>query len=934
MAFYQSLSWRGVALVVLIGFGLAMPSRAQSTRVDVRGVVTDSLDAGLPGATVVVLQAADSIMVSFGVTRRDGAFRLRRVPTGDYLLQVTFVGLEPYSAPLSVGDEAVDVGRIALKEAVSELDQLVITADHIPLVINADTVEYNADAFGMRANANVEDLLKRLPGIEVERDGSIKAQGETVEQVLVDGKEFFGDDPKIATQNLPAEAVDRVQVYDKQSDMAEFTGIDDGEESKTINLALKEDHKQGYFGNVSGGYGRDDERDNRYQGKASINRFSASTQISFLGNLNNVNQQSFSMGEYMSFMGGLQGMMSGRGGFISLSEVQSGNGVNAGFSQTMAAGLNFNHDFSAKTSLRSSYFFNEIDNTQDRTVRQQQLAGASLSSLSLQEGRQESLNRNHRLNLNLKHEIGVGQDVRLRANLRATDSALDNLSSRDTRDASDVLRNRNTTTYDAGGDEVGGNASLTYRKRLSERGRTLAAEVRTSLNDGDLEGNLDALNSYYDDFGNVLSSEEILQRQARFSNTLSSRARLTWTEPLGKKRALSFEAERRQISEDQDKSVFDLIGTDTILNETLSSALEQTYTYNQAGVSLRVNRKRHSYSLGADVQGSRLAGDILDEDVRIDNNFVHVLPSASFRYEFNGGQSMDLDYRTSTREPSMRELQPFADNSDPLNVYTGNPNLRPEYSHSARLHFMHFDQFSFTNIFAFARASYTRNKIVRARTIDEQFLQNSTSINADGDWMLSGNVSFGTPIRVIGSKINISNNAMYNRGMELINAEENKTTILRNTVDVKLENRKKDIIDALIGARLTFNVNKYSLNPELSQNYLNRTFYTEFTYTLRDSWRFTTALDYRLYAEDVFGSGQNVPLWRAELSRTLLKEKAELQLVGLDLLNKNLGVDYTNTANYIEESQVNALGRYIMLKFVYNLSGFGRPDNSIEIVGH
>ena len=781
IASFLPLSLRYVCVALLLAFvGLASPGYAQTTRVDVRGVVTDSLDTGLPGATVVVLQAADSVMVSFGVTRGDGAFRLRRVPTGRYLLQVTFVGLEPYTQPLTVENEAVDVGRIALKEAVSELNPLIITADRIPMVIDADTLKYNADAFGVQPNANVEELLRRLPGIEVERDGSIKAQGETVEQILVDGKEFFGDDPTIATKNLPADAVDQVQVYDKQSEMAEFTGIEDGEESKTINLALKEESRQGYFGNLTGGYGRD-VSNNRYEGKASINRFSPATQLSFLGNLNNVNEQGFSTRDYLSFMGGMQAMMSG-GGF-NRGDFSGGNGVSEGFSRTMAAGVNFNHDFSAKTTLRSSYFFNGIDNEQDRTVQQQQLAGATLSSHSFQEALQENLTQNHRLSLNLKHEMSKGHDIRLRTNLRATNATLKNRSLRDTRDADDVLKNSNTTAYNSDASEWGGDASLTYRKRLSERGTSVVAELRSSLNDGDLNGDLDALNTFYDEIGNVLTTEEIAQRQAQFSTMLTNRAQLSLTQPLGKKGFLQFLLERQQISEDQNKEFYDRLGGTPTLDDALSSALERTYTYNRAGTTLRMNRKRHSFSLGLSVQESHLGGDILDEDVRIDKRFMRVLPTASFGYEFGNGANLDLRYSTATREPSMRELQPFTDNSDPINTYTGNPNLTPEYRHTAGLHFMFFDQFSFTNLFAFARATYTTNKIVRARTIDEQFRQSSTSINAGNGWTVSGSVSFGRPIRPLGAKFTISNETMFNRGVELINEDENETKILRNTIN-------------------------------------------------------------------------------------------------------------------------------------------------------
>ena len=411
------------AMVLLIWGLLSLVASAQSSRVDIEGVIADTLEAPLAGASVVLLNAADSSLVSFGTTRSDGVFRLRRVKPGSYTLQVAFLGFAPYSKPLDVDNEPVDLGMIVLSTAVSELDALVITAEYIPMVVKKDTLEYNADAFQMRANANVEDLLRRLPGIQVEQDGSIRAQGEEVEKVLVDGKEFFGNDPRIATQNLPADAVDKVQVYDKQSDMAEFSGIDDGEEAKTINLALKEDSKQGYFGNASGGYGND-ELTSRYEGKASVNRFSPTTQTSFIGNLNNVNQQGFSMGDYIGFMGGMMGS-----GF-SMMNIPMGTGVEDGFSVTTAAGLNFNHDFGAKTSLQSSYFLNQVNNDQDRLINQQQLLGSSLSSRSTQSSLQQRNTSNHRLNLNVKHEFNEGQDLRLRGNLSAVDSRMENTSAR------------------------------------------------------------------------------------------------------------------------------------------------------------------------------------------------------------------------------------------------------------------------------------------------------------------------------------------------------------------------------------------------------------------------------------------------------------------------------------------------------------------------
>jgi len=324
---------------------------AQTNRFDVSGSVTDTLSVGLRGATVVVLTRADSVLTKFATTAADGAFTIKRVPVGDYILQVTFVGFEAYRHNFSLSNADYDAGDIKLSDSIGELGELVVSSEHIPMVVKGDTLEFNAAAFGVRPNAVVEDLLRRLPGIEVDADGTVTAQGKEVQNVLVDGKEFFGNDYKIATKNLTAEAVDKVQVYDKRSDMAEFTGVEDGAEEKTINLELKEDHKQGYFGNMSGGYSAE----GRYDGQASVNRFSSTTQLSFLGNVNNVNRQGFSFGDYINFVGGMSAM--GGGGFrMDSGGLQLGTDLSDGFSNTLSLGLNASRDFGSKVSIRSSSY--------------------------------------------------------------------------------------------------------------------------------------------------------------------------------------------------------------------------------------------------------------------------------------------------------------------------------------------------------------------------------------------------------------------------------------------------------------------------------------------------------------------------------------------------------------------------------------------------
>lgn len=921
---------RSVATLFLLLLGVCAPVAAQPTH-DVTGVVADTSGAGLRGATVVVLSKPDSVIVKFAIAAGDGSFRLRRVPAGDYVLQVSFVGYTGWSRDVTLAEGDLDVGTVVLAESVSDLDELVISSEHIPFVVKKDTLEYNARAFGVRPNASVEDLLRRLPGIEVQDDGSIKAQGEDVKNVLVEGKEFFGNDPTIATRNLPAEAVEKVQVYDKLSDMAEFTGVRDGDEEKTINLDLTEEAEQGYFGNMTGGYGDPE----RYDLQASVNRFSPTSQFSLLANVNNINRQGFSFQDYIRFMGGMGTLMSG-GGFRIDSGIPLGSDISDGFSETLAFGVNASHDFGSRTSVRSSYFLSTIDNRQDRRVNQRQLLGSEMSSLVDQSSYQTSDNLAHRLNLNVDHTLQDGHDLRFRGNLQVSGSSLRNDGFRTTYAATGLARNTNDVLYTSDGDNLGGDASLTWRRRLNERGRSVVAEARLSLNDSDLSADLASRTDVYE-LGDVVSYDEILQQQQSLGNTLRQTQRLSLTEPLGSGRLLEVSAERNQVDEDQDKSIYDLVEGAPVLNADLSSGFNRVYTYYRGGTQLRHNDERLRFGVGLEVQRSQLDGRIRDRDESVANGFTHLLPSASFGWQFRQGRNLDLRYRASTREPSMTELQPLVDNTDPLNVYVGNPDLTPEYRHTLDVHFMLFDQFTFVNLFTYASITHTRNPIVRSRTADQDLRQEVTSVNADrGQWSVNGRVDFGTPIRPIRAKLNLSNSTVYSRGAEFtrqvanlndksdVPAVENTSNILRSTVEARLENRTKDRFDIGAGARYTFNRLTYSLSPAFNREYVNRTYFADATWYPDDSWTVSTSLDYRTYTQDVFGKSDAVALLEASIAKTFLDDRVEIRLVGLDLLNQNTGVDFTNSATSIQEERIESLGRYVMLKVVYHLNAFGR----------
>ncbi|MEM1056112.1 MAG: outer membrane beta-barrel protein [Bacteroidota bacterium] len=925
---------RALLFVLLIVGGSA------AAQVRVTGVVQDSTGGPLPGATVVLLQPADSVLVSFAATRADGVFELRSVRAGDYLLRATFVGFETSTEAVTVGREDLDLGTVTLAEATDELGELVVRSDRVPIVIRQDTLDYDAGAFRTPEGAVVEDLLRRLPGVEVEDDGSITAQGERVENVLVDGKEFFGDDPSIATRNLPADAVERVQVYDQASETAEFTGVDDGQEERTINLELKEDRKVGAFGNLSGGLGgtptgstggpaRPDAL--LFDTKATLNRFSPSTQLSLIANLNNVNRESFSVGDYFSFLGGPGAFA--RGGVLVLdgsNGVPVGSGDGDGFSTTLSGGLNANHDFNERTSIQSSYFLYRLDKERVQEVRREQFFGDGLASRLNEDGSGAEDRLLHRLTFNAEHEFSEGHDLSLESAFRYAGTDEGAATAREAFGTGGELQNESTTVTGQDAVNLGGEGTLRYRRRFESR-RSLVAEAGLELGSRNIDGDLDATTQIYN-LGDLLSSEEIAQLEDLQADEQTATASLLFTQPLSASDAIQVRGEVRQTGEDQDRSVFNRLTEEPLRIDSLSSAFDRTYRYAVGGVTYRRNREPVSLSVGLQTQVTDLGGTLAGVESDIGSRFVRFLPSATLSYAISDSRNAEVSYETSTREPTLRELQPVPDVRDPLRVYVGNPDLLPAYTHSVNARYLSFDPFTSTNLFVFTRASYSPTAISTARTVDANLRQSSTPINTSGTWTVNSSTNLGTLVRPLRSRVNARLSVLYNRAIETINGRDNASSLTRTSFNVSLSNQDNDVVDAEIGARLSWNTNAYSLNPELDRDFLNRSFSASLGWTPTDEWNLRTEFDLNVFSDAVPGGAsetRSVPLWEASLSRSLMGGKTRVEMVAKDLLNRNLGVDYTSTAAYVQESRVNTLGRYVLLRLVYTVGsgrggGFGR----------
>ncbi|UTA68894.1 outer membrane beta-barrel family protein [Emticicia sp. 21SJ11W-3] len=904
---------------------LATPTLAQ--KITLKGLVTDSASAPLQFATVLLLSPKDSSLINFARTNDKGLFELKNLKSANYLFKITYVGHKTFYKPVVPGEAtAIDMGTIKLEPISRELAEITIKGEKAPVSIKGDTVEFNADSFKVKPNSVVEDLLKKLPGVEVEKDGTVKAQGETVRRITVDGKEFFGRDPKMATKNLPADAIDKVQLYDKRSDQSDFTGIDDGQREKNINLKLKEDRKKGAFGSITAGGGLDE----RYTGRLSINRFNKDKQLSVLAMGNNVNQQGFSINDYMNFSGDLMRMMGGRAGGgqlrLDLSSGQDGglplnfgNRQN-GFVRNWAGGLNFNNPLNKKTEVNGSYMFNNINQLIDRNISRRNFLPNGDNYLSLQNSTQNTLNDNHRLNFTLDQKLDSMNSLKWSSYINYNRTNASNYSISQSLNSSNVPENEGARNNSGSNEGLSVNTNLLMRHKFNKKGRTLSGNLNFQVNNSDGDGELDARNKYYSD-GNLTRTENIRQNSVRKADRTNYGLTAAYTEPLGRKKYLEINYAFQKNDYLSDALVNDIKDGIPVYNKQLSNKFESNFIYNRVGTNFRFVEKKYNFSTGLSFQHANLRGKMLLLDDDISRNFRNVLPNLHFSYDFQQSQRLRFDYETNLQEPGIAQLAPITDNRDPLNIYVGNPNLKPEYSHRLGLNYMSFNQLSFTNFFVAANLIYTTNKINNAQEISTSFVQTSRPVNVDDDYLLTGNINYGFRIRPVKLRVDLNERVMMNRGINYINQQENRTKGLQLNTSVRLS-YQQDKFDMSAEARVGYNQTHYSVNNQMNQDYFNNVFSTDMNWTITKNLIFSTDFDYNTYKGLAGGFNQNIPLWGMSVSTYFLKNRrGELKLSVNDLLNRNTGISRTAQLNFVQDERITTLGRYFLLSFTYTLKG-------------
>ncbi len=907
---------------------------------NITGQIVDKNDAaaGLPGVTVVVTSATDSALKNGTVTDADGYFSVGPLPSGSYTVKVSYIGFVALEQKANIVNADAVLGTLPLTPSPTTLENVNVTAKQIRSEQLGDTTQFNAGAFKTNPDANAEDLLNKMPGITT-TNGKLQVGGEDVKQILVDGKPFFGDDPATAVKNLPSEIIDKIQVFDRLSDQSQFTGFNDGDEQKTINIVTKPGRNNGNFGKVYAGYGTDD----RYLAGGNVNFFNGDRRISLIGMANNINRQNFNTEDLLGVVGtgsgqnrggGRPGGGRGRGGSGGGSDINDFLvGQQGGITATNAIGLNYSDNWGKKIKVSGSYFYNSTDNTNNSRLERQYFTSADSNLTYNENGRSTSKNQNHRLNLRLEYNIDSFNSIIATPRLSLQDNNSTTTLSGINTLPGEVL-NSNTENKTAA-QNIGYTFSnnLLYRHRFAKKGRTLSASLRTDLNTQEGEGELYSLNQF------IFSDTTLLDQQYTTANagyTISGS--LNYTEPISEKSQLQVDYRPSFTDNNADKETNNLnpsTGQYDLFDTLLSNKYANTYTSQRAGLSYRYNDGKLNLSAGLSGQYAVLEGkQEFPYSFSLNRTFQNILPNAMLNYKLSKSKNLRVFYRTSTDEPSISQLQNVVDISNPLLLKTGNPNLVQSYQHRGVIRYNANNTQKGTNFFAFAFANYADNYIGNQTiipdidtTVDNILInkgaQLSRPVNLNGYFNGRSFITYSFPVDFIKSNLNINGGINYARTPALINDKTNFSNNYGLNGGFTLGSNISENVDFSLSYTGNYNIVRNTIQTNSDNSYFTQNTALRLNVIFLEGFVFNTDVNHYLYTGLSQSFNQNFLLWNAAFGYKFLKNRAlEAKISVYDILNQNRAIARTVTETYIEDSYTNVLQQYFMFTLTYTLRNF------------
>lgn len=859
-----------------------------------------------PNATVSLINTPDSIILSETVTHSDGTFDFEDVAAGSYLLRIQYLGYETLDEQVEVTKNTT-IGTLYLMESARLLDEVTIMMRPPVGEQRGDTTQFNAAAFQTMKDATAQNLIEKMPGMGNE-DGSLQAQGENITQILVDGKPFFGTDVKAALQNLPAEIIQSIQVFDKLSDKAELSGFDDGERLKTINIITKPNSRRGLFGKASAGYGDND----RYMAGASVNAFNEDQRLTITGLTNNINAVDYSADPN------------------SQGEVRPQNGI----INTNRIGVNYTDNWGEKVELNASYLFNHRKNFGESSLFREYVLPDDDGQRYTESSTNTRRNMEHRFDMRFEYNIDSNNRILFRPNFSAE---LDKESSFFTGNtsANSGPMNQTENRRQATNSDIDFDSRLYYSRRFAKPGRSLRLGLETGNHKNDDDADRQAANIFYDPAERL---KNISQNIVRVRKGFSWEASASYTEPIGKRGMVELEYEVGNRKDDSDQLTYDTdeMGNRLRIDTMLSNTFNSKYLAQEAEIGYQYALEKLRVQVEAEFQHAQLTNDQeFPRTFILHRTFRSVLPSARIDYEFTDSKNLEFDYDARTNAPSIGDLQGAIDNSNPLHLRTGNPNLDQSYSNRFRLRYRSYNPQTERSFFAQVQSSLTSNNVVSSTTIAsepielaegivlERGAQLTRPVNLDGYWDLRSYFHYGLPVRFLPSNFNVHGGIRYSHSPGMINDEINTVNSMRYSGGLSLSSNISDRIDFNIWTRSSFNNVENSLRPTLNNNFFNQS--TRVNY----NWILWQNLVYRLDLNHQFNTGlsegydNSIFLVNMAIGKKLLKnERAEVSVNVYDLFGQNNNIQRDITETYIQDSQSNVLQRYFMLSFTYNIRHF------------
>lgn len=903
----------------------------------VSGIVKDNVNEVLIGASVSLKNGGDSLVAGTSVDV-DGHFALSDIPPGPYRLTISYLGYDNYFKNINVLDAEVNLGIIKMTTTKSTtLGEVKIVEKTPPVQQKDDTTQFNASSYKVNPDASAEDLVRKMPGMDLS-SGTPQAQGEQVAKVLVDGKPFFGSDPTSSLKNLPAEVIDKIQVYDEKSEQSQFTGFDDGNTSKTINIITKPGKRQGVFGRLYAGAGADSAQLNggnegyKYNVGGNINFFQGNRRISLIGQTNNINIQNFSSQDLLGISGGSGGRGFGRGGGFGRGNGNFAMSPQDGISKTNAVGLNYSDKWGEKVDVTASYFFNNSNNITRQQIQRNYVLDQQAGQTYNEDNIANTENYNHRFNMRLNYNIDSSNSILFVPTISAqTNNSYSNQTGQTLLNNTDVL-NQSSNAYSSNLSGYNLNSLLLYRHKFKKRGRTLSLFANGGYNKND------GSTSLYAPVTSLDTAYTLDQQSAFLKTGWNINSNINYTEPLSRKSFLQIQYGLNYQQSESDKRTYnysDLSSGYTDLDSLLSNTFSTDYLTNKGGLSYRFMDSSFNFSVGLDVQNANLDNTrILPYNNTLERSFNNILPNARFQYNFGKRRMLRLFYRTSTDAPSVDQLQDVINNANPLQQSSGNPNLVQSYQHRLVIRYNATNTNSGSTFFALLSGSATQDYIGNNTTIATEDMtignielkkgaQFTRPANMNGYYNLRSFATYGLPVSALKSNFNMNASLGYVRTPGIINEQMNYANSTSMGLELVLSSNISEKIDFTLSSNSNYNIVRNTLTPSSNSEFFYQTSKLLLNYIFWKGIVFNTDVTHQFYTGLSAGYNQSYFLWNMSVAKKLFKkQQGEIKLSVYDLLKQNTSIVPTVNDAYIQYAQTNVLRQYFMLTFTYNLRFF------------